>query len=63
MKILLLSILLLLSQQSFSCEFTIYRGIFYKISEGKAYKMENVNGFWMTTNEWFPLTKDGYVEY
>ena len=62
LKLLLLSVAISLSQQSIATEYTIYRGVFYQVTDDKVYKMENIDGVWMTTNEWIPLTKDGYID-
>lgn len=34
----------------------------YMVTKDKSYKMVNVNGEWLLSNEWQPTTEDGYTD-
>ena len=34
----------------------------YMVTKDKSYKMVNVDGEWLMSNEWQPITEDGYTD-
>lgn len=57
MRLKLLAVLLAIACSAATAS-DLEDGATYKISEGKAYKVEQC----LPTNEWVPLTDDGYVD-
>lgn len=38
------------------------KGVLYQIADDKAYKVELIDGEWLTTNEWIPTKRGGYTD-
>lgn len=38
------------------------KGVLYQIAGDKAYKVENIDGELLTTNEWIPTKRNGYTD-
>lgn len=57
MKYVMLLLLSVLSSQAIAFDMEVYM-----VTKDKTYKMVNVDGEWLLSNEWQPNTEDGYTD-
>lgn len=57
MKYVMLLLLSVLSSQALAFDMEVYM-----VTKDKTYKMVNVDGEWLLSNEWQPNTEDGYTD-